>query len=114
MKLTSKINWTLEIERQEGHYGDSYKLAVKGKKANFEAFISAGLSDKVAVYRDSDFNIYVLSQNSVLDYIGLEVFNSIGEDIGNIFFQNAWELDFNPFDYSDVYNIKALNSYIYG
>lgn len=58
-----------------GHYGESWVLDYRGKSYA----LSAGMSDSVAIYEDQSLprgqrEVYVLSSNSALGYIGLQVF----------------------------------------
>jgi len=55
--------------------------------------ISAGRSDQVHIYQDSTV-VYVLSINLLMEYIGLEIFDSTcGEEFDNVFLQFHWELE---------------------
>jgi len=55
--------------------------------------IAAGRSDHVHVFRESTV-LYVLSTNSTIGYIGLEIFDaSSGEEYDNIFLQFQWEFE---------------------
>lgn len=55
--------------------------------------ISAGRRDQVHVFRESTA-LYVLSTNSHIGYMGLEIFDaSSGEEYENIFLQYQWEFE---------------------
>jgi len=55
--------------------------------------IAAGRSDQVHVFKESTV-LYVLSTNSKLGYLGLEIFDaSSGEEYDNIFLQFQWEFE---------------------
>ncbi len=51
--------------------------------------IGAGTSDNLTVFTDDiDNTLYVLSTNSMLDYLGLEIFDlNDGEQVGEVFLQ---------------------------
>ena len=54
--------------------------------------LGAGRSDRIHVIKESTV-LYVLSTNSKLGYLGLEIFDAAsGEEYEQIFLQNEWEL----------------------
>ena len=56
-------------------------------------FLLSYRSDHVHVFRESTVQ-YVLSTNSTIVYIGLEIFDaSSGEEYDNIFLQFQWEFE---------------------
>jgi hypothetical protein len=73
--------------------------------------ISGGESDRVDVYREGN-EIFVLTQNPNLGYLGLEVFRD-GEPVGDVFFEGDAAFEVigrgNP---SPVTLIKKLSDYI--
>lgn len=55
--------------------------------------LGAGRGDHIHVFQESTI-LYVLSSNSKLGYLGLEIFDSSsGEEYENIFLQYEWELE---------------------
>jgi hypothetical protein len=55
--------------------------------------LGAGRSDSIHVFKESTV-LYVLSTNSKLGYLGLEIFDaSSGEEYEQIFLQYQWELE---------------------
>ena len=55
--------------------------------------LGAGRGDNIQVFQESTV-LYVLSSNSKVGYLGLEIFDSTsGEEYENIFLQYEWELE---------------------
>jgi hypothetical protein len=55
--------------------------------------LAAGRSDSIHVFKESTV-LYVLSTNSKLGYLGLEIFDATsGEEYEQIFLQYEWELE---------------------
>ena len=55
--------------------------------------LGVGRSDHIHVFKESTV-LYVLSTNSMLGYLGLEIFDAAsGEEYEQIFLQYQWELE---------------------
>jgi hypothetical protein len=55
-------------------------ITIKNKSGKHTHKLSAGYSDDIDVYREGK-TIYVLSRNSRLDYVGLEVFEGAEKQV---------------------------------
>jgi len=79
--------------------------------------LGAGRGDRIQLFKESTV-LYVLSQNSKLGYMGLEIFDSSsGEEFEQIFLQYPWELEeYLGSDWQEmepVAIIRKLVSYIF-
>lgn len=85
--------------------------------------ISAGLADSLHIFSEgkkSDKILYVLSENTQIEYIGLEAFrkkeNGELEQFGDIFLQDAWNIEEclgkNWEDKSPMWKTKVLLNYL--
>ncbi len=94
-----------------GRYNPARKLIYRDKHRTRAVTISAGDADSIDVYREGS-EIFVLSRNNSLGYIGLEVFID-GEALAEAFFQGEAAIDAlgcgNP---SPLSIIKRLSEYI--
>ena len=99
MLRAGRFNRSLEITFQDGERMHTHK-------------ISAGYDDDIIVYQDKG-EIYVLSQNSRLDYVGLEVFE--GPDrIANLFISGDGIITvLGRHHLSNKTKIQRLSEYIY-
>ena len=68
-----------------GRFNPSLEITFRDKSGQHTHKISAGTDDVLNVYRGG-METYVLSRNSRLDYVGLEVFEGV-EKQGSVFFQ---------------------------
>ena len=79
--------------------------------------LGAGRSDRILVFKESTV-LYVLSTNSKLGYLGLEIFNaSSGEEYEQILLRYEWELEEYLWDdweqMEPVAIVKRLIDYLY-
>ncbi len=92
-------------------YNPARKLSYRDKHGTHTVTISAGDADSVDVYREGS-DVYVLSRNNSLGYVGLEVFRD-GEALAEAFFQGEAATEVlgrgNP---SPLSIIKKLEAYI--
>lgn len=107
-----KISYTINKIALPGYFNPVLHLITKRHKLP----LSSGNNDTITVRVVSD-NICVLSINSYLEYIGLQVFNmETGEEIGNMFLQDEWNikeaLGNNALNKSEPWLIRALLDYI--
>ena len=104
-KITLK--WANEFR---GH--KSPHLTYKGNTIE----LTAGNDDDVTVYQEGK-DLYVLTRNYGLGYVGLSIYNKADlAEAGDVFFQNPDQLELpkaDPLDYSAPYLIRALSQYIY-
>ena len=85
VKSASFSHESWEEMTKAGRYNRARKLMYRDKKGAHAVTISAGDSDSVDVYREGS-EVFVLSRNNNLGYIGLEVFKD-GEAVGDVFFE---------------------------
>ena len=102
---------SISVEYADNSAGHkSLFLCHKGNKV----MLQAGTSDDVEVYREEG-SFHVLTLNSGLGYLGLEVFQEgTLEAQGEVFIQNSDELQMSkdPFEYSPHYLIRTLQEYL--
>ncbi len=111
VKSSTFSHESLEEMTKAGRYNRARKLIYRDKHRTHAVTISAGDADSVDVYREGD-EIFVLSRNNSLGYIGLEVFRD-GEALAEAFFQGEAATEVlgrgNP---SPLSIIKKLEAYI--
>lgn len=114
VETMKKQNFELSEEFQKGHYGQSYQLSTTFKRKKLEFFIASGLSDDVFCYSEGE-HIFVLSKNDRYGYVGLEVFDKLGESVSSVFLQSSEEvqeiLGKKGLDYSACFMVKVLSQY---
>ena len=76
---------TTEDMIKAGRFNPCLQIAFRDKSGQHTHKLSAGADDALNVYRKG-IETYVLSSNSRLDYVGLEVFQG-SEKQGSVFFQ---------------------------
>ncbi len=69
--------------------------------------LAAGLKDYVTVYEE-DNDVYVLNKNNRYGYVGMQVFNTEGEEIHNVFLQG----DSYPQEYANLGASELINELV--
>lgn len=112
------------VERwPSGHHNPHYNILVKYGRGVLELETGSGSSDDVYVYREGD-EFYVLSVNTHLPYVGLEIFNFhdvgangyIGKPRGDVFGQEEQVYDLlgpRGTDLAPATMVRKLSEYIY-
>lgn len=102
---------SFESQREAGRYNPGLELLI----GQVVMPLAAGSNDDIDVRTEGD-EIYVLTRNYSLGYIGLEVFTKEGSQIGDIFCQSEEEarelLGPNGLNYSVATCIRRLNNYV--
>jgi hypothetical protein len=94
-----------------GRYNPARKLIYRHKHRTLAVTISAGDADSVDVYREGN-EIFVLSRNNSLGYVGLEVFRD-GVVLAETFFQGEAAIDaLGRGNLSPLSTIRRLSEYI--
>lgn len=109
---------TYEEQRQAGRYNPGLVLIYTDTNRRKQRVpLSAGYEDYIYVYREGE-EIFALSLNHRLGYVGLEVFSGDpAEHVGEIFLQNDWEIEDvlgrKGLDLSPPTIVRRLAQYLY-
>ena len=112
-KITNyQINKELfEAMRKAQRYNPALEIRFRDKSGQHTHTLSAGYDDDLYVYREAS-ETYVLSLNTRLGYVGLQVFD--GSDVaGEIFLQDGQvEETIGHLDYAPYTFIRRLREYV--
>jgi len=81
---------TREEQREAGRHNPSLVVYFRDRKGTHRVPINAGYYDDVEGFRSGD-ETFILTTNSSLEYVGLEVFRG-DESLGDVFFQYDHEI----------------------
>ena len=104
----------LNTQHGAGRYNPALEIVYTIDNVKYINTLSAGYRDDINVYLNKQTDsLYVLTENSGLEYMGLEIFNK-GENCGDVFLNSSdLETDFDLFDMSNIDKIDYLENYIY-
>lgn len=119
-QLHCKIeNETLEEQLSSGRFNPALVLLFRHHNTDHRITIGAGYEDDISLFahHSSDtapetIQFYVLAQNTSLGYIGLDVYDVAGEQVGDVFLQG----DQYPAEYTEMNHqqlIDSLMDYVY-
>jgi hypothetical protein len=95
----------------EKRFNPCIEITFRDRSGKHTHKLSAGYSDDIDVYRD-DLDTFILSRNSRLGYVGLEVFEG-ADKVGEIFLENHQVKEvLECEDLAPVNAIKRLLEYI--
>lgn len=108
---------TYEEQSRAGRYNPGLVLLYRDKRKIQRVPIGAGTSDDIYVYREGD-DIYVLTVNDRLGYVGLDIFSGDpAEKAGEMFLQTDYEIEEilgrRGLDLSPPTMIRYMSNYIY-
>ena len=113
-----RVKYSIERESTDeqveaGRFNPCLKLTFRDKTGIHTHKIGAGYSDEIDVYRE-DQETFVLTRNSGLGYVGLEIFNGPAP-VGEMFIQNDLGIEeiVGNINFAPYTVIKRMAQYIY-
>jgi len=100
-----------EKQSEAGRYNPAQEITYEMNGKEYTNTLSAGTRDSITVMisKDEEHYIYVLTENSGLDYMGLQIFYE-GEERGDMFLQSVsqYKDEYGKWDIFNMHDRKKL------